>query len=66
MAGQIKLIIDKIVQERSKGNQTIAITTLTKLMLKGVDASKWTSVSADDPAVLQKVKDVAKEFGITV
>jgi hypothetical protein len=66
MAGQIKSIIDKIVQERSKGNQTIANTTLTKLMLKGIDASKWTAASSDDPVVLQKVKEVAREFGVTV
>lgn len=66
MAGQIKAIIDKIVNERSKGNQTIAYTTLTKLMLKGIDASKWTSASSDDPDILQKVKDIAKEFGVTV
>lgn len=36
MAGQIKMLIDEIITERSKGNSTIAMTTRTKILIKGI------------------------------
>jgi hypothetical protein len=66
MAGQIKIFIDKIIQERSKGNPTIAATTQTKLVLKGINPGAWTTTSEDDPQVISKIKIIAQEFGITL
>ena len=66
MAGQIKTIIDHILQERSKGNQTLMQTTKTKLILKGLNPDKWSLLSDDNPEVLAKVKTIAAEFGISV
>ena len=66
MAGQVKKVIDKIIQERSKGNATLILTTKTKLLLKGVNPDEWSAVSDDNPAVLAKVKTMAAEFGISV
>jgi hypothetical protein len=66
MAGQVKKIIDKIIQERSKGNATLILTTKTKLLLKGVNSDEWSALSDDNPAVLAKVKTMAAEFGISV
>jgi len=37
MAGQIRNIIDTIIERRSRGNPTIALTTKTKFILKGVN-----------------------------
>jgi hypothetical protein len=66
MAGQIKTIIDQIIQERSKGNRTLMHTTKTKLILKGLNPDKWSLLSDDNPEVLAKVKTIAAEFGISV
>lgn len=66
MAGQIKIFIDKIIQERSKGNPTIVATTQTKLVLKGINPSVWTTTSEDDPQVISKIKMIAQELGITL
>lgn len=66
MAGQIHNMIQKIITQRSKGNVVIANSVRTKMYLKGIAVDKYSASSPDDPAVMQKVKDVAKEFGIVV
>ena len=54
MAGKIKLMIDEIIEERSKGNPTVANAIYAKLMLKGINYKKYTSTSEDDPAVIKR------------
>jgi len=66
MSGQIRRLLDRIVEQRSHGNEVIAITTKTKLMLKGVDFEQYNASSADDPAVVQRVKEIAKELGVSL
>ena len=59
-------MIDKIVQERSKGNETIKKTTHAKLALKGVDIERYNSSSPDDPVVIERLHEIAKEMGISL
>ena len=66
MAGQIKKMLDKIIEARSHGDRTIALTTKTKLVLKGINPEDYGSDSADDPEVISRVKQVAKELGVTI
>jgi hypothetical protein len=66
MAGQIKQMIDAIIQARSKGNSTIATTTKTKIVLKGVNPDAYNAGSMDDPKVIAKVRDIAQELGIVL
>lgn len=66
MAGQIHKIIQEIIAQKSKGNVVIANSIQTKMYLKGIAVEKYTAISPDDPAVLQKVRDIAKEFGVIV
>jgi len=66
MPGQIKQMIDSIVQQRSKGNATLVATTKTKLTLKGVNPERFTSASPDDAAVLEKLRVIAAELGVRV
>jgi len=66
MAGQIKRILDRIIQDRSQGNETIAMTTKIKLVLKGVDPDKYSVLSEDDSATLLKVKEIARELGVAL
>jgi hypothetical protein len=37
MAGKIKKLIDSLIEQRSQGSASIATTTRTKLLLKGID-----------------------------
>lgn len=64
MSGKVKDLIDKIIAERSKGSTTIAATTRTKLMLKGIDVDKFTKTSPDDQTVIDKLNAIAKEMNI--
>lgn len=64
MPGEIKRLIDSIVEKRSQGNPTLVTTTRTKLVLKGIDVDKFTSLSDDDPAVIDKLKKAAVDLGI--
>ncbi len=59
-------MIQSVIAQKSKGNAVIANTVRTKMYLKGIAIDKYTTVSPDDPAVVQKIREVAKEFGIVV
>ena len=36
------------------------------MYLKGVGVYKFTALSPDDPAIMQKVREIAREFGVIV
>ena len=64
MAGQIKKLIDTVVQARSKGNAALATITRAKLAFKGINPDKYTDNSPDDPAILSKLQSIADELSI--
>ena len=66
MAGQIQKMIQATITQKAKGNMVIENSIRTKMYLKGVAVDKFTAASPDDPAVVQKVREVAKEFGVIV
>jgi len=66
MAGLIKIMIDKIITQKAKGNVTMINLTKTKLILKGVNPDKFTAASEDDSAIIQKVRVIGKEMGVLV
>jgi hypothetical protein len=66
LAGKIKSMIDTIIEKRAGGNPTIISTTKTKLLIKGINVENYNTGSDDDPAVIQKLSDIAKELGINL
>lgn len=64
MPGQIKQLLDSIVQQRAKGNPTLLMTTRTKLILKGLNPDAFTASSPDDPVLVAKVRALAAELGV--
>lgn len=66
MAGQIKRLIDSIIQQRAKGDPLIAIMTKSKLVLRGVDPDRFNSESEDNPEVLTIVRAIAAELATKV
>ncbi len=66
MAGQIHAAIKKIIVTRGKGNPVLEKGTRTKLLLKGIDAAKWTPKSPDDAEMMAKVMRAASEFGVSI
>jgi hypothetical protein len=59
-------MIEQVIAQKAKGNVVIANSVRTKMYLKGIAVDKYTAVSPDDPAVMQKVREIAKEFGVVV
>ena len=66
MAGQIQKMIQTVITKKANGNVVIANSIQTKMYLKGIAVDKFTAMSPDDPAVMQKVREIAKEFGVIV
>lgn len=66
MAGKIKAMCNTILEKRAGGNPTIEKITKTKLILKGVNPDQYTASSADDPAIIAKLTEIAKELGVAL
>lgn len=66
MAGKVLELINKLIEERAKGNAVVATTTKTKLLLKGIKVQDWTPASPDDPDMIKRVRDAAAEMNITL
>lgn len=64
MAGKIKFMIDKIIADKSKGNDIIASSIKTKLILKGINVKNYTANSPDDLAIIASLRVIAEEFGV--
>jgi hypothetical protein len=64
MAGQAKLLVERIIRERSRGNPMIAVIMEKKMILKGVNPKKWHALSEDDPAEIALLRRIAGEFGV--
>lgn len=65
MAGQIRHIIDNIIEERSKGNPAIKEMTIAKLILKGLNPGKFDENSPDDAVVIEKLLNIARQLNVT-
>ena len=66
MAGKIREMINEIIQERSKGNPAIREMTIAKLILKGLNPNKFDSYSVDDPEIIEKLFNIAKQLNVKV
>jgi len=64
MPGKIKRMIDEIVRQRTALNPMFAGMVKTKLLLKGIDPSRYDANSPDDPAVIQKVAAAGVEMHV--
>jgi hypothetical protein len=66
MSGRIKKMLDEIVQKKSGGKTVLVNVVMTKLILKGIDPTKFSASSPDDPAIIAKVTAVAQEMGVVI
>jgi hypothetical protein len=66
MAGKIKKAIDEIILQRSKGVPTLASTTRTKLIIKGINPDSYQNDSPDDLEVIEKIRQIANEFNVKI
>jgi hypothetical protein len=63
MAGKIKEMIDFVLKQRAAGNPMLEKIIKTKMILKGITPSKFTSESEDNPEILQQLEGMSMELG---
>jgi hypothetical protein len=66
MAGQIKTMLDRIIAERGKGDRVLGPLTKAKLILKGFDPDRFGPNTPDDPAIIAKIKQLARDLGVSL
>lgn len=66
MAGKIKVLIDQLIDLRTKGQAGLVAPVKIKLIMKGIDPDLYSSSSPDDPAIMQKIVSIAREMGYTL
>ena len=63
MAGKIREMIDFVLKQRAAGNSMLEKIIKTKMILKGINPSKFTPESDDDPEILQQLEGMSMELG---
>ena len=66
MAGQIKYLIQQLINKRTGGDPGLVAPMKIKLIMKGVDPEQYTDSTPDSPAVIQRVITIAKEMGVDI
>ena len=64
MAGQIKLLLEQIILDKSLGDPVLQRMTKIKLLIKGININDFDDQSPDDPVIILKLCEIAQEFGI--
>ncbi len=63
MAGKIKVMIEELIQVRTKGNPHMIAPLKIKLIMKGIDPEIYNEASEDNPVVIQRLQNIAKAMG---
>jgi hypothetical protein len=66
MPGQAKRMLETIIEQRAKGEEALVFTTKTKLIIKGVNPDNYTDATDDSPELIEKIRQIGREMGITV
>jgi len=66
MPGKIKTAIDQILTLRSHDNAHLIAPLKIKLIMKGIDPDLWHESSPDDPVMLLRVQNAAKDMGVSL
>ncbi len=64
MHGTIETLINSIIDQRAKGDPAVEKLIKVKLLLKGIDPSKFSGDSADDPTIIDKLNQAVADFEV--
>jgi hypothetical protein len=64
--GNIKKLIDAIIERKGKGNTLLIIELKKKLVFKGINPNKYTHETIDDPVVMEKLLELARDLGFKI
>ncbi|MEJ2199565.1 MAG: FIST N-terminal domain-containing protein [Desulfuromonadaceae bacterium] len=63
MAGQIRQLIDLIIERKAKDNPMMERVIKAKMILKGINPAKFTAQSEDDPAIIAQLQSMVEALG---
>ena len=64
--GYDKKVIEAIIVRKGKGDPLIVINIRKKLVFKGINPAKYTYETIDDPVVLRKLMELARDLGFKI
>ena len=62
MAGAVKRMIQELLEVRSAGNPAVERFLHVHLICKGIRPDKYDDNSEDDPAVIEKLEEMLRDF----
>jgi hypothetical protein len=62
--GKVKLILDAIITQKSKGDPVAAMSIKKKFVAKGVDPDRYGYTTPDHPILLKKLETLAANIGV--
>ncbi|MCL2500142.1 MAG: hypothetical protein FWE90_07365 [Defluviitaleaceae bacterium] len=66
MTGTAKRIIDALIDQKAQGDKTIEKNLRVKLILGGIMVDKLTESTPDNPALINKIRNVAIGYGVNI
>ena len=66
MNGTARKMIDMIIAEKAQGDKAIEKSVRVKLILGGIMVDKLTESTPDDPVLINKIRNVATVYGVTL
>ncbi len=57
-------MLDAIIAHRCQGNKGLVASCKIKLIMKGIDPDRFDHNSPDDPTVIRRVEQIAREMGV--
>ena len=66
MTGTARKMIDTIIAEKAQGDKALEKSVKVKLILGGIMVDKLTDSTPDDPVLINKIKNVATVYGVSV
>ena len=64
--GKTKQLLDELIYRKAQGNRFQEMNIQMKLMFKGIPVKDITNLTPDDPIVIAKIHEVARDFQINL
>ncbi|MCL2578221.1 MAG: FIST C-terminal domain-containing protein [Defluviitaleaceae bacterium] len=66
MKGTAIKMVEKLLNAKAKDNPVLQNAIKIKLMMKGIPIQKLDAATPDDTAMIAKIKEISKEYGVSV
>ena len=64
--GRVRRLIDRYLDLRSQGNETLLPFLRSHLILKGIRPDEWDDTTTDDPATIALLERLLEELDVRV